>query len=84
MSDPMQTTKRNARAELEAEPVTISRADFNDYEAMRSALRDILNWRGAINENPAFVMSGLLGDAEGLAVALFNGPIWDEAERTYR
>lgn len=64
--------------------VTISQTDFNNYEAMRSALRDILNWRGIINENPTPVMSGLLGDADGLAVALFNGPIWDEAERSYR
>ena len=47
---------------------------------MEIALRGLLDWRGAVNQIGGELLTGITEDHDGIAVALFNGPIWDQAE----
>ena len=51
---------------------------------LEMALFDLLDWRGAVNQHADFLLSGTEGDAAAKAVALFNGPVWDAAERAMK
>lgn len=52
---------------------------YQEIGRLRQALTDIMVWRDRVNDDPQSVMCGLENDPEGIAVALFNGPIWDAA-----
>lgn len=50
---------------------------------LEAALRRLLDWRGAVNQNAAAILKGI-DDPDGVAVAIMNGPIWDDAEKAIR
>lgn len=54
---------------------------LNHSQAVANALREIMLWRKLVNEHPGEVVAGMGGDPAALAIALFNGPAWDRAER---
>jgi hypothetical protein len=47
---------------------------------IESALRALVAFRGRVSQSPGEFMGGLRGDPEGLAAALFSGPVWTEAQ----
>lgn len=50
----------------------------NDPERLHNAVKNLIAWRRSVNDHGEQLMSNL--DHEGIIVALFNGPIWDELE----
>ena len=62
--------------------------EFADLSArcgrLEMALRNLLDWRGAVNQHADFLLSGTETDACAKAVALFNGPVWDAAEQAMK
>lgn len=57
----------------------MGRQGISSMSNVEKALRAIMLWRLNVNTSPNQIMAGL--DYEGIAVALFNGPIWDDAEQ---
>lgn len=43
------------------------------------ALKNILLWRHAVLSHAQQIVGGLDGDPDGIAIALFDGPLWDAA-----
>lgn len=48
------------------------------------ALRNILRWQQAVLRDPYRLLHGLEGDFDGIAIALFFGPIWEDAHGALR